>query len=134
MSQTTLRHIFLGLFLLLLFHFETISIGGVKISHLWKGLALLYISFYLIKNNKIYLFIYGSYILIAIIQLLHIDLSNGFSTPIFKFIITLFFPLTGIFLLKYNVNPDIKIGAKDTERNAKDIWNINHSNEDFLTL
>lgn len=102
MSQTTLRHIFLGLFLLLLFHFETISIGGVKISHLWKGLALLYISFYLIKNNKIYLFIYGSYILIAIIQLLHIDLSNGFSTPIFKFIITLFFPLTGIFLLKYN--------------------------------
>lgn len=102
MSQTTLRHIFLGLFLLLLFHFETISIGGVKISHLWKGLALLYISFYLIKNNKIYLFIYGSYILVAIIQLLHIDLSNGFSTPIFKFIITLFFPLTGIFLLKYN--------------------------------
>ena len=104
MSHTTLRHIFLGLFLLLLFHFETLSIGGVKISHLWKGLALLYISFYLIKNNKIYLFIYGSYILIAIIQLVHIDLSNGISTPIFKFIITLFFPLTGIFLLKYNVN------------------------------
>ena len=104
MSKTTLKHVFFGLILLLLFHFETLSIGGVKISHLWKGVALLFISLYLIKNNKIYLFIYGPYILIAIIQLVHIDLSNGFSTPIFKFIITLFFPLVGIFILKYNTN------------------------------
>ena len=104
MSHTTLRHIFLGLFLLILFHFETSNIGGVKISHLWKGITLLYILLNLIKNKQINLFLYRSYILIAIIQLVHIDLSNGFSTPVFKFIITLFFPLTGIFLLKYNVN------------------------------
>ena len=96
MSYTTLRHIFLGLFLLFLFHFETLSIVGIKISHLWKGVALLFISLYLIKSNKIYLFIYGPYILIAIIQLVHIDLSNGFSTPIFKFIITLCYVCTYI--------------------------------------
>ena len=37
-------------------------------------------------------------------------------------------------LLKHNVNPDIKIGVEDTKRTAKDIWNINHFNEDFPTL
>ena len=102
MKLSVLKHILFGFVLLFIFHFETIDIVGIKISHLWKGLALLYILLNLVKN-EIKLFLYRPYIIIAIMQLIHIDLSNNSSTPIFNFIITLFLPLIGVYVLKYNI-------------------------------
>ena len=101
MSKATLKHIFFGIILLFLFHFETNEIAGIKISHLWKGLALLFILSRLFVN-KFKLFIYGPYILIAVLMLLHIDIYTNVSTSIFNFIITLFIPVIGIYALKFN--------------------------------
>ena len=72
----------------------------MKISYL-EGIVLVSYFFNNAKKNLKF-FIYKPYIIIAVIQLFHINSSTNFFTPIFNFVITLFIPLIGIFSLRYH--------------------------------
>ena len=58
-SSNALTTILLSAVLLFLFHFETVSIGPVKVSHLWKGAILAYLIFVIFSEKKLKMFIYG---------------------------------------------------------------------------
>ena len=96
-----LRLIFLGIFIIFLFHFETQNIFGIKFSYLWKGLLLIYMIIS-ISLNKFDFFIYKSFLLLAILQLLNQDIINKPSLAISNFLIILQLPVMGIFILQYN--------------------------------
>lgn len=96
-----LRLIFLGIFIIFLFHFETQNIFGIKFSYLWKGLLLIYMIIS-ISLNKFDFFIYKSFLLLAILQLLNQDIINNPSLAISNFLIILQLPVMGIFILQYN--------------------------------
>lgn len=95
------KYIFYGLLLLFLFHFETLYIGPIKISHLWKGVVLVYLLISIIKN-KHKTFIYKPFIWIAILQLLNIELLNNPFNAFVNFGTTLLLPVIGIYVLKLN--------------------------------
>ena len=101
MSKAAAIRILIGLGLLGLFHFETLTLFGIKLSHLWKGLVLLLVSVMLLVPGKISFRFYWSYILIGVLQLVHVSFDSWFN-PFFKFLLTIFFPLIGILLLSMN--------------------------------
>ena len=100
-NKTLLRDVFLGIILLTIFHYETVNIAGIKISHLWKGVVLFFIAISTF-NKKLNLFIYRPYLLIALIQLFHLDFSGQSSNAFFNFLITLFIPLIGVYALRFS--------------------------------
>jgi len=101
MNRNLIKYIFYGLALLFLFHFETLSIGPIKISHLWKGIALLYLLFDIIKRKQ-KVFIYKPLIWIAIMQLINIELTTNPFNAFVIFSTTLILPVIGIYVLKFN--------------------------------
>lgn len=95
------KYLLIGVLLFLLFHFESLSFGPVKISHLWKGVVLIYMLVDIIaqKNN---IFIYGSFILLAILQVVNVELFDNPFNAIVNFTTTLLIPIMGIYVLKFN--------------------------------
>lgn len=98
-----LKYTFLGLLLLMLFHFESLSIGPVKISHLWKGVLLFYlIVVVLLRNKNIVTFIYKPLLLLALFQLLNLEIVNNTFNAVLLFGTTLIMPLLGMYCLRFN--------------------------------
>jgi len=99
---TYIRFLFCGLILLFLLHFETVSFGPVKVSHLWKGAFLAYLIFIIFKENKLKLFIYGPFLCIAVLQLVNVELYNNPFNAALLFSTTVVIPLAGIYVLRFN--------------------------------
>lgn len=95
------KYLFGGVFLLLLFHFESISIGLVKISHLWKGVLLVFLLIKIINRKKNQFSIYPPLIWLAILQLINVELVNNSFNAILLFGTTLILPLLGIYVLRF---------------------------------
>ncbi len=96
-----LNYIFFGLILLFLFHFETLFIGSVKISHLWKGVILLYLT-YSVFRQKADRFIYKPLLLLALLQILNFEIINNPFNALVNFMTILIIPVLGIYVLKFN--------------------------------
>lgn len=101
MNKSLFKYIFYGLLLLFLFHFETLYIGPIKVSHLWKGIVLVYLLYSIIKKKQ-KAFIYKPFIWIAILQLVNIELINNPFNAFVNFSTTLLLPVIGIYVLKFN--------------------------------
>ncbi len=96
-----LKYIIAGLLLLFLFHFESLSLGPLKISHLWKGGLLLFLLFYNIRNRKSLTYhIYKPLFVLAILQLLSLELVVNPFNAFLLFSTTLLLPLTAISVLR----------------------------------
>ena len=90
-----------GLVLLFLFHFETTSIGPIKISHLWKGAILVYLILAISRQKKLNTFIYGPLLYISVLQLVNIELYNDPFNAVLLFGTTAIIPLMGIYALRF---------------------------------
>ena len=102
--RNLLKYIISGISLLILFHFETLNIGPVKISHLWKGLLLVFLIFSLQKRKVKQAFIYQPLLLLAFLQLFNFELAVNPFNAFLLFGTKLILPLSGIFILKYSAN------------------------------
>ena len=96
-----IRLLLYGLTLLFLFHFETTSIGPVKVSHLWKGAVLAYLILVIFRENKLKVFIYGPLLYISVLQLVNIELYNDPFNAVLLFGTTVIIPLIGIYVLRF---------------------------------
>tara|TARA_R100001369_G_scaffold31211_4_gene55364 strand:+ start:47038 stop:48291 length:1254 start_codon:yes stop_codon:yes gene_type:complete len=99
---TKIKFVVLGLFLFFLFHFESLSIGSVKISHLWKGILLLFLIFKILSKKRKQLFVYKPLILLAVLQLVNVELFINPFNAVFLFLTTLLLPLLGIYVLQFS--------------------------------
>ncbi|WP_179343789.1 O-antigen ligase family protein [Winogradskyella ursingii] len=99
---TTIKYFFFGLVLLFLFHFETLYIGPIKISHAWKGLVLVFLLISLLRRDKNIFFIYKPLIAIATLQLFSIEVFVNPINAVLLFATILILPLFGIYVLKYS--------------------------------
>lgn len=97
------KYVFFGFILLFLFHFESVQIGPLKVSHLWKGTLLFYLVFSIVRSKKINLYVYGSLFLLSIMQVLNIELINNPSNAVFLFTTTIILPLLGIYLSRFSL-------------------------------
>lgn len=101
--KNLIKYLFLGFLLLFLFHFESLSIGPVKVSHLWKGVLLLFLLVSVFRKKNVFVFIYKPLLFLGVIQVLNVELINNTFNAILLFGTTLILPLLGIYVLKYNV-------------------------------
>lgn len=94
---------FLTSFLLLaILHFETIYIGPIKVSHLWKGILLGVMLFVVTKTGKLNTRIYTPLIVLSMIQLVNVELINSPINALAASTTTLFLAITGIFVFRYS--------------------------------
>lgn len=91
---------FLGALLLLLFHFESISLGVLKVSHLWKGLLLGFSMVKVTAGGKIRPFIYKPFLLLSLFILLSLEIIYNPINAIFSFSTTVIIPLIGVYALQ----------------------------------
>ena len=103
------RLLLYGLILLFLFHFETVSIGPVKVSHLWKGAILAYLIFVVFQENKLKTFIYRPLLYISVLQLVNIELYYNPLNAVLLFSTTVIIPLVGIYVLRFKPE-QLKLG------------------------
>lgn len=96
-----LKYIVYGLILLFLFHFETLYIGPIKISHLWKGLVLAYLT-YTVFRKKTKPFIYRPFLFLAFLQIINVEIINNPFNALVNFTTILIIPVLGIYVLKFN--------------------------------
>jgi len=102
--RTYIKFSVFGLLLLLLFHFESLSLGPVKISHLWKGILLLFLIIKILSKKRNNLLIYKPLIWLALFQLINLELFNNPFNAAILFGTTLILPLLGIYTLSYTPN------------------------------
>jgi hypothetical protein len=98
---TILTTILLSAVLLFLFHFETVSIGPVKVSHLWKGIILAFLIVAISREKKLKFFIYRPLLYISVLQLANIELFNNPLNAVLLFSVTLVLPLIGMYAFKF---------------------------------
>lgn len=99
--KNLLKYIFFGILLLFLFHFESLSIGPIKISHLWKGVLLLFVLISTL-NGRNHLYFYKPLIFLAFLQLINFDLILNPKSAVVAFATTLLFAYGGAYLIRYN--------------------------------
>jgi O-antigen ligase len=102
LPKTIIRYLFIGILLLCLLHFETLSVGRFKIAQLWKGILLIYLFIIILRKRQVNYFIYKPLILLAILQLFNSDIVQDPVTAISNFLIVLIIPIIGIYILNYN--------------------------------
>src|SRR5690554_2986291 len=98
--RTYIKFSIYGLLLLLLFHFESLSLGPIKVSHLWKGVLLLFLLIKVFSNKNIVVSVYKPLLGISFLLLLNIEILINPFNSILLFGTNLILPLFGIFLLK----------------------------------
>lgn len=96
-----MKYFIIGLGLLFLFHFESLSIGPLKVSHLWKGVLLIYLIFDNVQNRKsVNLLIYKPLLILAFLQLLSLELVENPFNALLLFGTTLVLPLSALSVLR----------------------------------
>lgn len=101
-KRRVLDQVFLGIGLLFLFHFESISIGFIKISHIWKGALLIFLLHKLFSHRRVNFFIYSPLVFLAFSQLINNEIFNDSFNAFFLFGTTLMLPLLGMYVLKFS--------------------------------
>lgn len=101
MIVDSVKYLILGILLLFLFHFESLSIGPMKVSLIWKGFLLTYLIIVLTRGAKIKPYLYGSLLLLAFLQIINIELINNTFNAILLFSTTLIIPLLGIYVFRF---------------------------------
>lgn len=96
-----LKHFIIGVILLVLFHFETLSIGPLKLSHLWKGLVLVFLIFSFFRRKQKSFFIYKPLFLLAFLKLFNLEFFSDTQNAFISFAIALLIPLLGVYFLKF---------------------------------
>lgn len=96
------RYVFFGLFLLALFHFESLHIGPLKVSHLWKGALLAYLLLVLTRGAKIKPYIYGPLLLLSIMQIFNMELVNNPFNAVLLFSTTSILPMLGMYAFRFS--------------------------------
>lgn len=91
---------FFGTLLLLLFHFESISLGALKVSHLWKGLLLAFLMLKVTAGGKIRPFIYKPFLLLSLFILFSLEIIYNPLNAIFSFSTAVIIPLIGVYALQ----------------------------------
>ena len=99
--SNALTTILLSTALLFLFHFETVSIGPIKVSHLWKGIILAFLIIVIFREKKLKIIIYRPLLYLSVLQLANIELFNNPLNAILLFSITLILPLVGMYAFKF---------------------------------
>lgn len=97
-----IRYIFCGLLLLALFHFESLSIGPLKVSHLWKGALLAYLIIKLTRGAKIKPYIYGPLLLLSVLQIFNMEIVNNPFNAVLLFSTTIILPLLGMYAFRFS--------------------------------
>lgn len=100
--KNTLFYSFCSILLLLLFHFESLEIGPVKISHLWKGVLLAYLTVTLLFVRKIKTYIYSPLLLLSVLQIFNFEIVNNPFNAILLFGTTLIIPLIGMYAFRFS--------------------------------
>ncbi len=100
-SRSIIKYIIIGLILLFLFHFEATYIGKIKISHLWKGVILVFLIISIFKGRNIQYFIYAPLLLLGILQILNKDIISSPTNAVIELANTAFLPILGLFVLSY---------------------------------
>lgn len=98
-----LKYQFFGLVLLFVFHFESINIGPVKISHLWKGLLLVFLVHSFLKRRSFINSIYNPLFALTSLQLLSLETVINPFNAILIFFTTLLLPLLGVFFQNFSI-------------------------------
>lgn len=99
LSIRYIRYYIFGFFLLFLFHFESLSIGPLKISHLWKGMVLVLLVFHFLFSKKFKLFIYKPLVILPFLLFFN---QEFFENPFNVFLtisINLIIPFFGIYII-----------------------------------
>ena len=100
-TKAHIKYLFLGVILLFLFHFESLHLGPFKISHLWKGGVLLFFIFVLMQGMVIKPFIYKPLLLIALMQLINIEIFENPLNAVLMFGVALILPLAGMYICRF---------------------------------
>lgn len=108
MIITFLKNLFFASILLFLLHFESMSFGPVKISHLWKAFLVIYLFRHLFNKIKLS-FVYYPFILLSLLQILNLELFNNFVNAIVITFSILLFPILGIYFLRFNTQKIINL-------------------------
>lgn len=97
------KQVIYGLILLFLFHFESLSVGPLKVSHLWKGALLAYLLFVLTpRGAKIKPYIYSPLLLLSVLQIFNIEIVNNPFNAVLLFSTTLILPMLGMYAFKFS--------------------------------
>lgn len=89
----------IGILLLALFHIESIALGPVKISHLWKGALLSILIVKVLSGGKIRSSVYNPLLLLVILVLFSLELIYNPLNSIFTFLTTIIIPMIGLYAL-----------------------------------
>src|SRR5690554_2925051 len=84
-----------GALLLIVFHLEPLNVGPFKVSHIWKGLLLGALFFWIIRDLKFNAFVYQPLLLLCIVQLLSPELVFNPVNAVTVFFTTLLIPIFG---------------------------------------
>lgn len=98
------KYTLLGLILLFLFHFESLNIGLIKVSHLWKGILLIFLLIKVFNQKNFIVSIYKPLIGLSLLLLLSVEILVNPINGFLLFGTNLILPLFGIYVLRFNVN------------------------------
>lgn len=88
--------------MLVLFHFESLSIGPLKVAHVWKGLAILILVIVFFRIGRVNFFIYKPLLILSFLQIINIELFNNPLSSLVVFSNTLMLVLIGAYLLRFD--------------------------------
>lgn len=98
LSRRMLNAIFFGLVFFIAIHFESLSVGSIKISHIWKT-ALLFVLFLLVFSKRRFrIFIYSPLVIFAFLQLSNYEIAYAPLNALFLFAVAMLFALIGIYI------------------------------------
>jgi O-antigen ligase len=89
----------LGILLLALFHLESLAIGALKVSHLWKGALLALLMVKVFSLGKIKASVYDPFLLLAVFGLFSLEIVYNPLNAIFSFLSVIIIPLVGVYVL-----------------------------------
>jgi len=90
----------LGFLLWGLFHFESMSLGPVKVSHLWKGALLGILMVKVLSRGTIRSSVYNPLLLLVVLGLCSLELIHNPLNAIFTFLTTIIIPMIGVYTLE----------------------------------
>lgn len=102
MLMSFIKYFFLFAILLFLFHFESISVGSFKISHLWKGAVLVFLIINLLRRKANMFFIYKPLLALSLLQLINLELIINPINAFLSFSILIIIPLIGLYIMQFS--------------------------------
>lgn len=99
-----IKYFLLGFVLLFLFHFESLNVGIIKVSHLWKGILVVVLLIKIFNQKNIFFSIYKPLFGLSILFLLNTEMLVNPFNGFLLFGMNLIMPLLGLYVLKMDPN------------------------------